>query len=244
VPDQRVIAPGAVVGDIDALLAARTGGDERAVDVEDGLVEEVGRLLLPDFDPHLIEDVLKGLDVVGGETAAEVAGGGGIRDAVGAQGVEEDDVIASQLDVIEAGTVAQRVVGDVEDVVGFVVGEVELEQVEPLVDSLREAELADQQVDGADAAAGDGSCLGRGFVLDVAGRDDRIGRRGGDRPIEPSSNFPLAGGVMAVWNRFHSKSPWDDGQGSVEVDPVCRKRREISSFNSPITRFGPRTTLG
>ena len=208
--DQRVIAPGAVVSDVHALLAARTGGDERAVDVEDGLVEEVGRLLLPDFDPCLIEDVLKGLDVVGRETAAEVAGGGGIGDAVGTQGIEEDDVVAPQLDVIEAGTVAQRVVGDVEDVVGFVVGEVELEQVEPLVDSLREVELADQQMDGADAAAGDGFCLGRGFVVDVAGGDDRIGRRCGDRPIEPSSNFPLAGGVMAVWNRFHSKSPWGD----------------------------------
>ena len=44
--DQRVIAPGPVVGDVDALLAAGAGGDQRAVDVDDGLVEEVGRLLL------------------------------------------------------------------------------------------------------------------------------------------------------------------------------------------------------
>src|SRR5262245_23689175 len=44
-----MIAPGAVVGDVDAPLAAGAGGDERAVDVEDGLVEEVGRLLSPDL---------------------------------------------------------------------------------------------------------------------------------------------------------------------------------------------------
>ena len=48
--DQRVITPGAVVGDVDALLAAGAGGDEGAVGVDDGLVEEVGRLLFPDLD--------------------------------------------------------------------------------------------------------------------------------------------------------------------------------------------------
>ena len=37
---QRVITPGAVVGDVDALLALGVGADEGAVDVEDGLVEE------------------------------------------------------------------------------------------------------------------------------------------------------------------------------------------------------------
>ena len=159
--DQRVIAPGAVVGDVHALLAAGAGGDQGAVDVDDGLVEEVGRLLVPDLDPGLIEDVLEDLDVVGGEAAAEVAGGGGVGDAVGAQGVEEDVVVASQFDVFEAGAVAQGVVGEVEDVIALVIGEVELEQVESLVDGLDEAELADQQLDGADAAAGDGPGLGR-----------------------------------------------------------------------------------
>ena len=123
--DQRVIAPGAVVGDVDALLAAGAGGDEGAVDVDDGLVEELGRLLLPDLEPGLIEDVLQGLDVVGGEAAAEVAGGGGVGDAVGAQGVEEDVVVAPQFDVVEAGAVAQGVVGEVQDVVALVVREVD-----------------------------------------------------------------------------------------------------------------------
>ena len=199
--DQRVIAPGAVVGDVDALLAAGAGGDERAVDVEDGLVEEAGGLLLPELDPRLIEDVLEGLDVLGREATAEVAGGGGVGDAVGAEGVEEDDIIASQFDVVEAGAVAEGVVGEVQDVVGLVIGEVELEQVEPLVDGLGEPEFADQELDGADAAAGDGAGLGGDLVVDVRGGEDRLGRGCGDRAVEPSADFPLAGGVVPVWNR-------------------------------------------
>ena len=78
-----MITPGAVVGDVDALLAARAGGHEGAVDVDDGLVEELGRLLAPELEPGLIEGVLQDLDVLRGEATAEVAGGGGVGDAVG-----------------------------------------------------------------------------------------------------------------------------------------------------------------
>ena len=210
----------------------------------DGLVEEVGRLLLPDLEPGLIEDVLEGLDVVGGEAAAEVAGGGGVGDAVGAQGVEEDDVVAAQLDVVEAGAVAQGVVGEVQDVVTLVVGEVELEQVEPLVDGLGEAELPDEQLDGADAAAGDGPGLGGDLVVDVRGGEDRLGRGCGDRSVEPPADFALAGGVVAVWNRSHSKSPCGFGHG------ICVGRSNVPQtpgdfeFSPTDHAIRPRTTLG
>src|SRR5262249_52417872 len=88
--DQGVVAPGAVVGDVNALLAARAGGDQRAVDVEHGLIEELGRLLVPELDPGSIEDILKDLDILSREATAEVARSGGIGDAIGAEGIEED----------------------------------------------------------------------------------------------------------------------------------------------------------
>ncbi len=210
-----MIPPGAVVSDVDALLAAGAGGDERAVDVEDRLLEELGGLLLPDPDARLIEDVLEDLDVLGGEAAAEVAGGGGVGDAVGAEGIQEDEVGAPQFDVVEAGAVAQRVVGEVQDVVGLVVREMEPEQAEPLVDGLVQPELADQQMDGADAAAGDCPGLGGDIVVDIGGGEDWVGRWGGDRTVESAADFPLAGGVVSVWNRFHSKSPRGRAMGSV-----------------------------
>jgi hypothetical protein len=165
--DQRVITPGAVIGDIDALFAAGPGGDERAVDVENGLVEEVGWLLLPDLESDLIEDVLEGLDVVEPEASAEVTGGGGVGDAVGVEGVEEDDVIAAEFDVVEAGAIAEGVVSEVEDVIGFMIREMILEHVKPLVDGLGQSEFPHQELDGTDTTGSDGA----GFCGDTVSMD-------------------------------------------------------------------------
>ena len=52
-----MVAPGAVVGDVHALLALGVGGDEGAVGVEDRLVEERGGLLGPDPQPGLVDGV-------------------------------------------------------------------------------------------------------------------------------------------------------------------------------------------
>ena len=54
----------------------------------------------------------------------------------------------------------------------------------------------------------------------------------------------LAGGMAVAWNRFNSKTPRGWATGSVCVDLMCRKSREISSFPSSITQSWSRTTLG
>src|SRR4051794_31886994 len=36
--------------------------------------------------------------------------------------------------------------------------------------------------------------------------EDRLGRRCGDRAVEPAADFSLAGGVVAVWNRSQTRS--------------------------------------
>ncbi len=61
-------------------------------------------------------------DIVLGEAAAEVALGGRVGDAAGAGGVEVDLVVAPSLDVFEASPASEEIEGDVQDVVGFVVG--------------------------------------------------------------------------------------------------------------------------
>ena len=125
-------SPGAVVGDVDALLATGAGGDECAVGVEDGLLEE-GRwgCCRQTFSRVALKIACKrGKRAASSKRAAEIAGRGGVGDPAGAQGVEVDAFVAPQLQVFETGFVAKGVVGDVQDVVGLVVRGSDLEQAE------------------------------------------------------------------------------------------------------------------
>ena len=153
--DQGMIAPGAVVGDIDALLALRVGGDEGAVDVHGRLGEEVGGLLGIDAEPGGVDGLHQVQDVGLAEAAAEVAFGGRVGDAHGAEGVEIDLVVAEPLEVLEASAAGEEVEGDVQDVVGLEIGEVALQEVEVVVDGGDQSGAAGDQEQGADAAGGE-----------------------------------------------------------------------------------------
>ncbi len=166
--DQRVVAPSAIVSDVHARLALAVGSDQRAVHVDGGPVEERPGLLGPDFVSGLVDGGLESVDVRLAESSAEVASGGGIGDAACPESIEEGFIVAAEVDVLKAGAVAQSVVGDVEDVVGLVIGQMDFQEVETLVDGLWESELVCEHVDGPDAAVGDGSVSVRNVVFDGA----------------------------------------------------------------------------
>src|SRR5207249_1242170 len=144
--DQGMVAPGAVVGDVHALLALAGGFDQAAIHVEGGLGEKGRGLLGPNLATDVVEDVTQGRQVGGREAAAEIASGGGIGQAAGAQGIEEDLVLAAQVHVLQTGAFAQGVVGKVEDVIGLVVGQMQLQQVQPLVDGVGQSEPLGEEV--------------------------------------------------------------------------------------------------
>ena len=139
-----------------------------AVRLDDGVLQEGRRLPLPDLHPLLVDDAREGVDVGGAEAAQEVAGGGRVGDALGAQGVEVGLVGAQPLEVLQARTARQDVVGEVEDVVGLEVGQVAFEQVQVAVDGVSQAELPHQEVEGAEAAAVEAAGLVADLVVDVA----------------------------------------------------------------------------
>jgi hypothetical protein len=85
------------------------------------------------------------------------------------EGVEIDLVVAPDLQVLQAAAAGQEVVGDVQDVVALVVGQVPLQQVEVVVDVPDQVELPGQEVDGSDAARGDSPCPVGQFIVDVTG---------------------------------------------------------------------------
>src|ERR1044071_267183 len=183
--DEGMVAPGAVVGDADAVFVLGVGGDQGAVGVEDGAVEEGIGLASPDVEADLVEDVLERVDRCFAEASAKVAGGGGIGNALGVEGIEEVDVVAAQLDVLQTSAIAQRVEGDVENVIGFIIGQMNLEEMESAIDGVDEADAACQEVKGADAAMADGVGALGDFVVDVAGGEDRPLAADGPGFVEP-----------------------------------------------------------
>jgi hypothetical protein len=153
---QRMVVSYSIVRDVHALLAPAVGGSEYSVGVDEGLVEEGVGLLLPDPESGLVDGFHQPIDSVFSKAAAEVSGGGGVGDASGPECVEVDLVIASDFEVLDATAAGQKVVRDVEDVVALVRGQVPLEQVGVPIDVVDEADLAGQEVDGTEAAGGDG----------------------------------------------------------------------------------------
>ena len=109
-----MIAPGAVVGDIDALFALGVGADEGAVDVDDSLVKEVDRLLGPDALAGAVDGIHEIQDVTPAEPTTEVARGGGVGFALH-PGVEISLVVAEPFDMLKLGAAGQDVQGDVQD---------------------------------------------------------------------------------------------------------------------------------
>ncbi len=74
------------------------------------------------------------------ETAAEITGGGRIGNPLGSHGVEIGFVAASIFEVLEAVAAGEQVHRDVEDMIGFVVGQVQLEQRNRSIDFLSQVE--------------------------------------------------------------------------------------------------------
>src|SRR5260370_33020598 len=125
-----MIAPAAIVGQVHAGLAGSGRLDPTAIQVDAGFVEERLGLPGPDAQACLIEDLEQDLNMGVAETPAEVPGRGWVGNAAGAERVEEDFVLATEFEVFQTRPTAQGVVGDVYPVIGFVVGQRNLKQVQ------------------------------------------------------------------------------------------------------------------
>ena len=79
------------------------------------------------------------------------------------------------------------------------------------VDGLGEAELAHQQVHGADAAVADAAAAVADFVLDVAGREHGLGAAAQVALVQAFLNPALAAGQLLAYLGVHSKSLHDSG---------------------------------
>ena len=192
--DQRMIAPLAFVVDAEALFSLAAGFNHCAVGFDGGLIEERIGLLLPDHLPGPVDGLHHSKNLHVTKAAAEVAGGGGIRNPLRAQGIEVGFVGASNLKMLKTGPATEQVQGNVEDMIGFVIGSVELEDGCGAVDVLPQLELPDQLQNQAEPATGYGLLFFRQLVFDFTTTNPRLVEA--CRFINPFVKSPFASGQL------------------------------------------------
>src|SRR5512135_288735 len=225
-----MVAPGAVVGDVHALLAPAVTRGDRAVGIDEGFLEELLGLLLPDPQPGLVADVHQRLDIALGEAAAEVAGGGRVGDALGPQGIEEHLVVASGFNVLQAVAAGQEVVGDIQDVITLVIRQMPLQEVEVPVDVLDQSDLAGQEVDGPEATGGNATDLLGDLIVDVRGGHHRLGMFDAGLVLQAAKDSPLATVQLVMDTGVHSKTSWRRMDEASQAPRLFAKTRGFRAF--------------
>ncbi len=146
-------------------LCCAAGGCNGAVDVEvRDRAEQIAAPARPQLRAHRVDRLHQRRHVGLGEPAAEIAGRGRVRDQIRAQGVHVGAVVAQPFDVFEPGPAAGHVVGQVQHVVGFVIGQVHLQQLQILVDPIDQPQFGDQPMHRSNTAESGGVDVGADLV--------------------------------------------------------------------------------
>src|SRR5665213_2062589 len=167
------------------------------------------------------------------EATAKIAGRRGIGNAQGVQGIQVRFILSPQLQVLQTAAVTQRVVGDVQHMIGFVVWQVDLEQVQMLVDRSREAQRLGQLMHETNAAISSANRSLRHFVMRVDNSEHRLLEIIGKVvSVQARLDSLLASATAIRHTLFHSKSLRVNGALLGGHSLNTAERRRISSFLS------------
>ena len=169
-----MVAPDAFVADIHALFALTCRFDDRTIHLDGRLLEERVVLPLPCLQANFVESILQTVYILNLKSPTEVTSGGWVGDALGSDGVEKELIVTSCLDILQAGSAAQPVVGKIENVIGFVLGEMLFEQMQCIVDPIWQADLHSECMNGSQAAVGGPPCFLGQFIPHVVSGNHRL----------------------------------------------------------------------
>jgi hypothetical protein len=125
----------------------------------------------------------------------------------------------------------------------FVEGQMELKEMQTLIDGVDQAELAGQDVNGADAAVGNALAAVAEFVMDVARGEHGLVALVELGFVEAPGDAALAVGQFFGYSRFHSKSLAVSGVGKGCYSSNTGKTRKDFEFFMKSRRGGLRTSL-
>ena len=149
--------------------------------------------MLPDADADVVIDVLQAVDAGRIEAPAEIASRGGIGNALGAQGVEIVDIIASQFDVLQTLATAQRVKGEVENMIGFRIRETDFENTQALIDGFDQTDVLRELMKESDTAMAKAMHTLGNLIAEIAAPQYGAKTLWEFGLVQTAFNFPLAG---------------------------------------------------
>jgi hypothetical protein len=157
---------------------------------------------------------------------------------LGSQRIEVDLIVAPPFEVLDPPAAGEEIEGDVEHMVGFVVGEMLLEQMEGAVDLPVELDLPGQEKDGADAASTESAGATGLFIVDIGGGHHgnrslgpgRLGESLLEAPANLLEESLLACGAFFSDSGAHSKAPLPWNSEDVFSPPLFQKLAGFSSF--------------
>ena len=107
--------------------------------------------------------------------------------------------------MLEPGTAGEEIEGDVQDMIGLVVGLMTFEQVQVVIDISDQSGSACQKEHGADTAGAQALDPLAQFVMDVVGGDHGALAFGAGSVFDPAQDSPLALAEFVKDISFHSK---------------------------------------
>ena len=232
---QGVVSPDPVIGQINALLARGVGPDDRAIGIDDRLLEERFGLLAPDPEPSLVNGVHQLQDIAHPEPPAEISGGRGIRNPLGTQGIEVDLIVTQQLEVLKPIAPGHDIEGNVQDVVRLVVGKMAFQEVKAGVDIGDQSGSTGDQEHSPDAAGGKSLDPIGQLVLNILGGDHGTFPLGPGVVLDAAENSSLAFPQFVKDSSVHSKASVVWNSEDVYLPPLFQKHR---GFSSSFLEFG------
>jgi hypothetical protein len=118
-------------------------------------------------------------------------------------------------------------------VVGLVVGQVDLQEVQAAVDGVDQAQASGQQVDGADAAGADAAAAAGDLVMDVAGGEHGSVAATDIGPVQAAFDAALVVVQASSYDGFHSKSLCAWGVGTAHHSSDTAGKLRDFAFSQP-----------
>ena len=200
-----MVTPLPLVVDIHTRFALTGGLGYQTVTFNDRFFEKRCRLPAPDLHPHVVDRAHQDFNVGGFEPPTEVTRRGRVGDPLSPESVQVDLVVTPQFEVFQTPAPGQNVVGDVEHMVRLVVRQMDLQQMQPAIDSLDKPRSPGQQVHRPDPAGPKTTHPVSQLVLNVAGGEHRAGLVGPVTITEPVLNSTLAIDQLLRSTLAHSK---------------------------------------